>query len=315
MTTPESTATPPPDEKRKTAVRRPQASTGTLFDVVKQFKRGIVIALSLVVIEHVAWIVEPSLFGNLIDATIDKATGETATYPLWPLFLWVAAFLVNSGVGAARRSIDQRIYLRMFTQVASSVSRAAVAKRLSISKTAARAQLSREFITFFQYRVPEIGEQAIAIGGAMIGLAIFDYRISLSCLVVGIPLLIIQRVYTKRVVALQSSIHDGVEETYDIFATKDPEKVESYYTALAVPQQKIADWGALSFGLIRIVLLGIFLVVLYISIDLNEFTTGNIYAIVAYLWTFVTSSEYLPELLESWTSLKDISNRLREEQV
>jgi hypothetical protein len=26
--------------------------------------------------------------------------------------------------------------------------------------------------------------------------------------------------------------------------------------------------------------------VLHISIDLNEFTTGDIYAIVAYLWTF-----------------------------
>jgi len=315
MTTPETTAPTPPEERRRTTVRRSPSPTGTLFDVVKQFKRGIFIALSLVVVEHVAWIVEPTLFGNLIDATIDKATGETTNYPFWPLFLWVGAFLVNSGVGAARRSIDQRIYLKIFTQVATSVSRAAVAKRLSISKTAARAQLSREFITFFQYRVPEIGEQAIAISGALIGLAIFDYRISLSCLVVGIPLLFIHRVYNKRVVALQASIHDGVEETYDIFATKNPEKVEAYYSALAVPQQKIADWGALSFALIRVVLLGIFLVVLYISLDLNEFTTGNIYAIVAYLWTFVTSSEYLPELLESWTSLKDISNRLREEQV
>jgi hypothetical protein len=55
--------------------------------------------------------------------------------------------------------------------------------------------------------------------------------------------------------------------------------------------------------------------VLYISIDLNDFSTGNIYSIVAYLWTFVSSSEYLPELLESWTSLKDIAKRLKTEQV
>jgi hypothetical protein len=59
-------------------------------------------------------------------------------------------------------------------------------------------------------------------------------------------------------------------------------------------------------------LLGIFLVVLYISIDLDDFTTGSIYSIVAYIWTFITSSEYLPELMESWTSLKDISRRLKE---
>jgi ABC-type multidrug transport system fused ATPase/permease subunit len=295
--------------------RRRSTTTGTLFDVVKQFRRGIIVALSLVVIEHVAWIVEPTLFGNLIDATIDKATGASTASPLYPLLLWVGAFLVNSGVGAARRSIDQRIYLQMFTKVATSVSRDAVQKRLSVSKTAARAQLSREFITFFQYRVPEIGEQVIAIGGALIGLAIFDYRISVSCLFVAVPLLLIHRLYNKRVVTLQASVHDSVEETYEVFATKDPEKVEAYYQVLAIPQQKIADWGALSFGLIRIVLLGIFLVVLYISLDLNEFSTGNIYAIVAYLWTFVTSSEYIPELLESWTSLKEISGRLRTELV
>jgi hypothetical protein len=62
----------------------------------------------------------------------------------------------------------------------------------------------------------------------------------------------------------------------------------------------------------RFILLFIFLAVLYISIDLDDFTTGSIYSIVAYIWTFVTSSEYLPELMESWTSLKDVSNRLNQ---
>jgi len=293
----------------------PVTGAVSLFDVVKQFRRGILFALSLVVIEHVAWILEPVLFGNLIDATIDRAGGKAAVPYLLPLMLWVGAFLVNSGVGSLRRSIDQRIYLTMFTQIATEVSRYALERRLSSSKTAARAQLSREFVTFFQYRVPEIGEQAIAIGGALIGLAYFDYRIALACLFIIVPLVVVNRLYNKNVTALQTDLHDSYEETYEIFATEDPQKVREYYTALARPQQKIANWGALSFGLIRIVLLGIFLVVLYISIDLDDFTTGAIYAIVAYLWTYITSSEYLPELLESWTSLKDIARRLRTEQV
>ncbi len=33
----------------------------------------------------------------------------------------------------------------------------------------------------------------------------------------------------------------------------------------------------------------------------------------AYVWTFVTSSEYLPEQLESWTSMKEITGRLQKE--
>lgn len=286
-----------------------------LLDIVKQFRRGIIFALSLVVIEHVAWILEPTLFGNLIDATIEKATGASTTPYVTPLFLWIGAFVVNSGVGALRRSLDQRIYLSMFTEIATNVSRMALRHRLSVSKTAARAQLSREFITFFEYRIPEIGEQAICIGGALIGLTFFDYRIAAACMFVLIPLYIVNRLYNKNVGSLQAALHDSVEETYEVFATRDPDKVHEYYANLARPQQKIADWGALSFALLRIVLLGIFLVVLYISLDLDDFTTGNIYSIVAYLWTFITSSEYLPELLESWTSLKDISKRLKTEQV
>ena len=286
-----------------------------LPEIVKEFRKGIIIALSLVVVEHVAWIIEPTLFGDLIDATIEKLKGTPGSSYVLPLSLWVGAFLLNSGVGTARRSVDERIYLNIFTEIATRVSHAAVERKLSVSQTAARAQLSREFITFFQYRIPDIVEQVIAIGGALIGLMFFDYRIAISCLFVVAPLLIVNRFYNKTVVSLQKKVHDSVEETYEVFATKDPERVRAYFAALALPQQRIADWGAVSFGLLRLVLLGIFLVVLYISLDLDDFTTGGIYSIVAYLWTFVTSSEYLPELLESWTSLKDISSRLRSEQV
>jgi len=48
-----------------------------------------------------------------------------------------------------------------------------------------------------------------------------------------------------------------------------------------------------------------------VAIDLDDFTTGNLYTTVAYLWTIVSSTEYLPELLESWSSLRDISARIR----
>jgi len=44
----------------------PVCRASTCPDIVKQFRKGIIIALSLVVVEHVAWILEPTLFGNLI---------------------------------------------------------------------------------------------------------------------------------------------------------------------------------------------------------------------------------------------------------
>ncbi|MGA7161986.1 MAG: ABC transporter six-transmembrane domain-containing protein [Bacteroidota bacterium] len=287
----------------------------SLFDLFQRFRRGIVVATVLVIVENVAWIAEPALFGNVIDALIEKATSEIPVSYIMPLLIWIGDFLLNSGVGALRRWLDPRIFLKMFTEIATDVSRSGNEKGDSVSKTAARAELSREFITFAEYRVPDIIEQLISIGGAVFALIFFDWRIALSCLFIVLPLLIIARIYNKRVVTLQKDLHDTREEAYEVFSTKDPDKVHSYYNKQSRVEQRIANWGAFNFGAMRIFLLLIFLVVLYIAIDLDDFTTGNIYAIVAYLWTFVTSSEYLPELMESWTSLKDISQRLITESV
>jgi len=285
-----------------------------LTELFARFKKGISLAIGLVIIEHVAWIVEPAVFGKVIDALIERAACPTIPLriSLAPLFLWIGVFAVNSGTGVIRRIFDQKIYLAMFTQLATEISAVAQQKKFRTSKTAALAQLSEQYITFFQYRVPEIIEQIVQIGGAVIALAIFDWRISLTCLTIVLPLTLINKIYTRRVSALQKDAHDTYENAYDVFSTQKPEEIHNYYSTSARIKQTIANWGALNFGFMRVILLFIFLAVLYISIDLDNFSTGSIYSIVAYIWTFITSSEYIPELMESWTSLQDVSNRLRQ---
>ena len=282
-----------------------------LADLFKTYRWGIALALGLVVIENVAWIAEPSLFGPVRDALISVSNKDPHASAAWPLAAWIAAFAVNSIVGTVRRSVDPRIYLRIYADIAARVVTLARERQLPVSTAAGRAELSREFITFLEYRVPDILEQAISISGALIGLAFFDYRIALTCAVVLAPVLVIQRVYSGRVLDLQKDVHDRLETAFDRFKGLDPEEVRDYYLGIAGPQRRIANWGAASFGLMRLVLLAVFLVVLWVSIDLDDFSTGQLYSIVAYLWTFVTSSEYLPELLESWTAIQDLTRRLR----
>jgi ABC-type multidrug transport system fused ATPase/permease subunit len=286
-----------------------------LFTLIKRYKKGVIFATSLVIIEHLAWIIEPTVFGNVIDAMIDAASGDIPVDYISPLIIWITVFLVNSGVGSIRRSVDPRIYLGIFTEIASEISSLGKKNNLTISKISARAELSREFITFFQFRIPEIIEQTIAIVGAVIALMFFDWKIAGACSFIVLPLLLITRFYNKKVMTLQKDLHDNRERAFEIFSTNDPVQVREYYTTQSHTERKIANWGAINFGIMRFFLLIIFIVVLYISIDLDNFSTGNIYSIIAYLWTFVTSSEYLPDLLESWTSLKDISKRLHSEYV
>lgn len=85
-----------------------------LAALVKRYKKRISLALSLVIIENAAWIVEPFLFGLVIDGIIDKAYVDPQSNFVLPLLMWIGAFLINSGVGSLRRSLDTRIYLNIF---------------------------------------------------------------------------------------------------------------------------------------------------------------------------------------------------------
>jgi ABC-type multidrug transport system fused ATPase/permease subunit len=282
-----------------------------LFLIIRQSRKAILFVLSLVVIEYVAWIVEPTLFGNVIDVFIDKELPHTSAGFIIPIVLWSGIFLINSGTGAFRRSIEPKIYMPLFSKMAMSVAKEGFRKKHSVSKTAGRSELVREYIHFFQYHVPEIIDQSISIGGAVIALTFFDYRIAIACLTIVGPLMIITKRYARKIEEEQHSLHNIREETFDVFSAGDLNRIEEYYRNMTVSEKKIAHWGGMNFGIVRIFLLLIFLSVLFIAIDIDEFTTGNIYSIVAYLWTFVTSTEYLPELLESLTSLRELNQRLR----
>jgi len=288
----------------------------SILFLLRKYKKSIIFIASLILLENVAWIIEPTLFGNLIDAFISKESGDksvSTSAHIMPLFFWITAYLINSGSGTLRRRYEprafQKIYVDLVTRIAES------GKRLGYdtSKIAARANLSQEYVTFVQYRIPELAEQIIAILGAVTALTFYDYRISLACLFIAVPLLILSIVYSKNVIKLHADLHDKYELVYDVFSKNEPAQVNSIYSSMARIQKTIANWGAVNFGIMRIVLLLIFLFVLYIAIDLDNFSTGNIYSIVAYLWTFVTSVEYIPELLESKTSLQDLSHRLEME--
>ena len=284
-----------------------------LFKLIKEHRRGIALIALLILIENVAWILEPTLFGNLIDAFLRRSSPTVPSDKsahIIPLIFWITAYLINSGSGTFRRRFEPRVFQKMYVQLVTKIAEAGNKFGHETSKTVARAQLSQEYVTFVQYRIPEIAEQIIAILGAVIALTFFDLRISLVCLLISLPLIVLSGLYGKNVVKLHAELHDTYETIYDTFSKRKPEQVTTVYKTMAKLQEKIATWGAANFGIMRFVLLIIFLFVLYIAIDLDDFSLGNIYSIVAYLWTFVTSVEYIPELLESITSLKDLSKRI-----
>jgi hypothetical protein len=82
------------------------------------------------------------------------------------------------------------------------------------------------------------------------------------------------------------------------------------------PKTRIARWNSFSFTSVKVLLIIIFIVVLFICVDVDNFSTGKIYSIVAYLWTFIGQTDYLPDLMESLGSIKDLNTRFeRDDRV
>jgi len=286
----------------------------TIQRIAFEYKYSIGLVLAFVLLENVAWIIEPGYFGKLLDALIDYFYDHEKVNYLYPLFVWIFIYILNVVGGTMSRFLSGKIYSRMFAEVAEKVIVSSKKKGDPISRTLIRAELTREFIIFFRERLPEVSWQFCATFGAIIAMFFYDWRIAAVCLIVIFPLYIFSGIYRKNVIVLQKTIRDTQEDLYKVVEHKSSSSIHELYHSMVRPQFKIARWNSINYGVIKMILMGIFIVVLFICVDVDNFSTGSIYSIVAYLWTFISSAEYLPGLMESYSSVKELGHRLKEEE-
>ncbi len=282
--------------------------------IVSSYRYPITLLLTFVLIENVAWIIEPTFFGKLLDALIGHFYDhEKVNYSL-PLLLWISIFLINVTGGTLHRLFKGGIYSRMYADVATKVITESKARGDHFSKMLVRSELVKEYITFFKDRVPEIMWQITASAGAIIAMFFYDYRIALVCLTVIGPIAYINNVSRKKIAFLQKDVHDNQEELYNLIENRDTSKIHHFFYNMIPPKRRMARWNSFSYGSVKVLLVMIFIVVLFICIDLDNFTTGKIYSVVAYLWTFISQTDYLPELMESLGSIKDLDTRFERDE-
>lgn len=280
--------------------------------LIQRNKKPVTVIMIFVLIENVAWIIEPTFFGKLLDALIDKFYQHEKISYLLPLLLWIIVYMINFIGGSLSRFYNGRTYPRMYANLATEVIMNAKRHRFSASKMISRADLAREYVDFLEFSLPDISWQLTATLGAVCALFFYDYRIGMVCLFVIIPMFLINNLYRKHVTKLQKEVHDNREEIYKKLEHRDIENIDAYYQNMVRPQRSIAKWNSFDFGAVKFLLMFVFILVLFICVDVDKFSTGRIYSIVSYLWTFITATDYLPGLMESFTSVKDLNGRMKE---
>ena len=286
----------------------------TFKEIALKYKYSIALILLFVLVENVSFIIEPTFFGKLLDSLIDHFYDHEKAEYITPLVIWIIVYLINVVGGTLHRYFNGSIYSRMYANVATEVVLESECRKDKFSKMLVRAELVKEYIAFFKERLPEIMWQLSATAGAIIAIFFYDYRIALVCLTVIIPIAFINNLNRKKVTHLQKDIHDNQEELFHLIESRDSSKITSFYQNTISPKTRIARWNAFSYGTVKVLLIIIFIGVLFICVDVDKFTTGRIYAIVAYLWTFIASTDYLPELMESLASVRDLNVRFSIEE-
>ena len=281
--------------------------------IISKYRNSIGLLLLFVLIENIAWIIEPTFFGKLLDALIGHFYDHEKIDYFIPLSIWVLVYFINVLGGSLHRLFSGGTYARIYADVATNVIDESKSRGDKYSKMLVRSELVKEYITFFKDRLPEMLWQFSASTGAIIALFFYDYRIGLVCLGVIVPVAYINNLSRKKVTQLQKDIHDNQEELYKLIENRNTSNINQFLNKMISPKTRIARWNSFSFTTVKTLLVIIFIVVLFICVDLDDFSTGKIYSIVAYLWTFIGQTDYLPELMESLGSIKDLNMRFEQD--
>jgi ABC-type multidrug transport system fused ATPase/permease subunit len=281
----------------------------TIKQIISKYKYSLGLVLLFVLIENIAWIIEPTFFGKLLDALIGHFYDHEKIDYYIPLFIWILVYFINVVGGSLHRLFNGGIFAKMYADVATKVIEESKSHGDQYSKMLVRAELVKEYITFFKERLPEMLWQLSASVGAIIALFFYDYRIGLVCLAVIAPVAFINNLNRKKVTFFQKDIHDNQEELYKLIENRDISNIHNFFYNMVAPKVRIARWNSFGFTIVKTLLVIIFIVVLFICVDLDNFSTGKIYSIVAYLWTFIGQTDYLPDLMESLGSIKDLNTR------
>jgi ABC-type multidrug transport system fused ATPase/permease subunit len=287
----------------------------TFKEIALKYKYPIALILLFVLIENVSFIIEPTFFGKLLDSLIDHFYDHEKVDYILPLIIWIIVYLINVIGGTLHRVFNGSIYSKMYANIATEVVLESKCREDQFSKMLVRAELVKEYIAFFKERLPEVMWQLSATAGAIIALFFYDYRIALVCVAVVIPIAFINNFSRRKVTHLQKDIHDNQEELFHLIESRDSSMITQFYKNTISPKTRIARWNAFGYSSVKVLLIVIFIGVLFICVDVDKFTTGRIYSIVAYLWTFIASTDYLPELMESLASMKDLNVRFSTEET
>ncbi|WHP47475.1 ABC transporter six-transmembrane domain-containing protein [Mannheimia bovis] len=272
----------------------------TLKNIAKVYRSKLLATFSLVAFENVLILLYPLVGSFAVNAVLAGNVFNALVYALVVLIIWV--------VGSARRAVDTRAFVRIYADLAIKAIINEKQKGTTSSATA-HANLARQFVAFFEEHLPILITASFSIVGSVVMLLIIEFWSGVIALTILILFLLILPSYTRKNDRLYFKLNNRLEnEVHTIERIRSAELVK-HYDLLSKIRIAISNREAVSFLVIGVVLSILFGVTLAILAN-KKVEAGHIYAVITYMWSFAMSLDDMPRLVEKFSELKDIGNRV-----
>ncbi|MFM7428111.1 MAG: ABC transporter six-transmembrane domain-containing protein [Elainella sp.] len=275
----------------------------TLQGLFTNYRWSILRTYGLTLLENLFELLYPWAIGVAIDGLLQKDYAS-----LLPLAI---AWIIHTFIGVSRQIYDTSIFTRIYGNLATSVVLEQARRGVSTSQIVARSALSREFVDFFEQDIPQIITTLFSFIGALAMLYLYDSQIGSYCLILLLPLLVINHIYARRSRRLNRRLNDQLESEVEVLSKPAPAAIDRHYRLLAKWRIRLSNAEAANWGVMELFVIALSVVVLIRTVTLPHTQPGEIYAVIAYFWNYVSSLDDVPRLVQQFSRLQDIGERMQ----
>ena len=279
-----------------------QSASQTLKAIAKAYPGKLFGTLSLVALENALLLAYPLFAGFAVDSIIRGDVGSAVWYAAVVLGFWV--------VGAARRAVDTRTFTRIYADLAVPVILNQRLQRHSTSRAAARVVLARDFVDFFEKHVPTIATALVSVVGAAGMLLVIEPWVGLACLLALLLCVTLMPGFARRNQRLHERLNNRLEKEIGLVEKVGANTLRRHYHVLSRLRIGLSDREAVAFLSIGLLAALLFVVAISQLALAPEVKAGHIYAVMTYLWTFVSCLDEAPSTIDQLARLKDIGKRV-----
>ncbi|WP_416191890.1 ABC transporter six-transmembrane domain-containing protein [Neisseria sp. CCUG12390] len=272
----------------------------TLKNIALTHKGKLAATFSLVALENLLILLYPLVGSFAVNAVLAGKVWHALAYALMVLVIWL--------VGSARRAVDTRAFVRIYADLAVK----AVAnerQKGSVSSASAHANLARQFVDFFEEQLPTLITAAFSVLGAVFMLLMIEFWVGLISLLILLGFSIVLPAYTRTNDHLYFKLNNRIEKEVGVIERNQNRALNRHYGLLSRIRIAISNREAVSFLVIGASMAVLFGSALTILAQKNV-QAGHIYAVITYLWSFAMSLDDMPRLVEKFSELKDVGNRV-----